>query len=67
MRLTIPIKLVFDGGGMPWTLQGELTTDWTAVAVTSPYIAVGYIAPDYFDDDEWVITADPNQTWTLVP
>ena len=66
MRLIIPLNLVFNGGGMPWTLQGELSTEWTAVAVTSPYIAGGYIEPGYFDDEEWTVTAEPDDTWTLV-
>jgi len=64
--LTIPISLTFMGGGMPWTLQGELSTEWTAASVNSPYVAYGYVEPDYFVDEEWTITAEPDDTWTLV-
>lgn len=64
--LTIPISLTFMGGGMPWTLQGELSTEWTAAAVNSPYVAYGYVEPDYFVDEEWTVNAEPDETWTLV-
>lgn len=52
---------------MPWTLVGEVSSEWTGVVVASPYIASGYIAPDYFADMEWTIPADDAEIWTLVP
>lgn len=66
-RIIIPINITFMGGGMPWTLVGEVSTTWTEVSVSSPYVAVGYVAPDYFVDVEWTIPADAEETWTLVP
>ena len=50
---------------MPWTLEGTLTSEWTQATVTSPYIEHGYVVADYFDDEEWVVTADNSDTWTL--
>lgn len=52
---------------MPWTLQGELTTEWTAINVQSPYVKAGYVEPGYFEDEEWTVEAEPDDTWTLVP
>jgi hypothetical protein len=66
-RIIIPISLSLMGGGMPWTLQGELTTEWATATVTSPYVRFGYVEPDYFVDEEWTLAAEPDQTWTLVP
>lgn len=51
---------------MPWTLEGELSTDWTSANVQSPYVAGGYVEPDYFDDEEWTVTVAQDETWTLV-
>lgn len=51
---------------MPWTLVGEVSSDWTAVNVASPYVRYDYVVADYFEDEEWVITAEPDDTWTLV-
>lgn len=52
---------------MPWTLQGELTTEWTAANVQSPYVAHDYVVVDYFDDEEWTVLPEQSETWTLVP
>lgn len=65
-RIVIPINLSFMGGGMSWTLVGEVSSEWTTANVAFPYVAYGYIEPDYFDDEEWTVTAEPDQTWTLV-
>lgn len=51
---------------MPWTLEGELSTEWTAANVQSPYVDSGYVEPDYFEDEEWTVTAALSDTWTLV-
>lgn len=50
---------------MPWTLEGTLSSEWSAATVSSPYIQYGYIEPDYFDDEEWTVTADDDETWVL--
>jgi hypothetical protein len=65
-RLVIPIALTFMGGGMPWTLQGELTTEWTAATVNQTYVEMYYWLDDYVEDEEWTITPEPSDTWTLV-
>lgn len=64
-RIIIPINLSFMGGGMPWTLVGEVSSEWTEATVTSPYVKTGYVEPDYFEDVEWVVTAEPDDTWVL--
>lgn len=51
---------------MPWTLVGEVSTEWTAATVASPYVKTSYVVADYFEDEEWVVEAEPDQTWTLV-
>jgi hypothetical protein len=65
-RLIVPISFSFMGGGMPWTLTGELSTDWTEAAVSRPYVAMFYWLDDYVEDEEWTITAEPDDTWVLV-
>lgn len=50
---------------MTWTLEGDASTEWTAATVTSPYVKFGYVVADYFEDEEWVVTADDDETWTL--
>lgn len=65
-RIIIPVSFTFMGGGMPWTLEGELTTEWTEANVQSPYVLGGYVLPDYFADEEWTVTAAQDETWTLV-
>ena len=52
---------------MPWTLQGELSTEWTAATVNRPYVLNFYWLDDYVEDEEWTITPDLTDTWTLVP
>lgn len=64
-RIVIPITLSF-GGAMPWTLEGTLTSEWTEAAVASPYVSHGYVIPDYFVDEEWTVTPDDDETWTLI-
>ncbi len=63
-RIIIPISLVF-GGSMPWTLQGELSADWTAATVSRTYVAMYYWLDDYVEDEEWTITPELSDTWTL--
>lgn len=65
-RIVIPISLTFMGGGMPWALVGEVSSEWTEANVSSPYVRYGYVEPDYFEDVEWTIAADADETWTLV-
>lgn len=66
-RITIPVSFSFMGGGMPWTLQGELSADWTAATVARPYVLNYYWEDDYVVDEEWTITPEPSDEWTLVP
>lgn len=65
-RIIIPVNITFMGGGMPWTLVGEVSSDWTTANVASPYVASGYVEPDYFVDQEWTIVPDEEEVWTLV-
>lgn len=64
-RIVIPITLAFIGGGMPWTLQGELASEWTTATVTRPYVAMFYWLDDYVLDEEWTIATEPDDTWVL--
>ena len=64
-HLIIPISISFMGGGMPWTLVGEVSTEWTSATVSRPYVASGYIVVDYFEDEEWAFIAEPADTWVL--
>lgn len=66
-RIVIPISFSFMGGGMPWTLVGEVSSEWATVDAASPYVARDYVVADYFEDEEWTLTAEPGDTWTLVP
>lgn len=50
---------------MPWTLEGELTTEWTSATVTRPYVDQFYWEPGYTVDEEWGLTPDPSEEWTL--
>lgn len=52
---------------MPWTLVGEVSSEWATVDAASPYVARDYVVADYFEDEEWTLTAEPGDTWTLVP
>lgn len=65
-RIVIPITLSFMGAGMPWTLEGEITTEWTAANVQSPYVDYDYVVADYFADEEWTVLPAQSETWTLV-
>lgn len=64
--IRIPFNITFMGGGMPWTLVGEATSEWTEASIASPYVRSGYVEPDYFVDEEWVIVPDEDEVWTLV-
>ena len=64
-RIIIPINLSFMGGGMPWTLVGEVSSEWATASIASPYVARDYVVADYFEDVEWVVTAEPDDTWVL--
>lgn len=64
-RIIIPITLAFMGGGMAWTLQGELSSDWTTATVTRPYVAMFYWLDDYVEDEEWTILPEPADEWVL--
>jgi hypothetical protein len=64
--IRIPVSFTFMGNGMPWTLEGELTTEWTAATVSTPYVEQFYWVSGYVEDEEWDITPEPSSTWTLV-
>lgn len=63
--IRIPVSLTFMGGGMPWVLEGELTTEWTNATVSSPYVLTGYWDPGYTVDVEWTVEPEPSEEWVL--
>lgn len=50
---------------MPWTLEGELTTEWTAATIHRPYVQSLYWLPDYVEDEEWSLSPEPDDEWVL--
>lgn len=65
-RIIIPVRFSFMGGGMPWTLEGDLSTEWTSATVARPYVEAFYWDVGYVEDEEWTVLPSPSDEWTLV-
>lgn len=52
---------------MPWVIQGSTSGTWSAVQVERVYFNSYFVEDDYVEDEEWTLSPEPGDVWTLIP